>query len=242
MPKAAPSKASPPKIVSPPRWQQVPSEEILSGEFGVSRPTIRQGVATLVREGLLTVRRPFGTIVRDPYAAPARIEHRGLTAPAYTESDPAAWTDVGTPVFVRADASVDQAAMLAIEPGDPMLTREVLQESDGVRRAMRLCVPFSVAADLDTPWLDDPHLPTSGEVYAWFAAHGKAPTFTERVRTRMPVGDEITDLRATPGTPLLVVLRVATTVRPVSLEETRMAGEHTELAYPLPVPTMRQRR
>src|SRR5262245_26479530 len=91
-----------------PRWQQVadilrdeilsgrhkpgqplPSEQILSEEFGVARPTIRLGIAALVAEGLLTVRRPYGTIDRDPLAPPAHTWRRGLAVIAgrYTDAD-----------------------------------------------------------------------------------------------------------------------------------------------------------
>lgn len=249
-----------PQIVTPvPRWQQVadylrqeilsgryaagqplPSEEILAGEFGVSRPTIRQGVAALVAEGLLSVRRPQGTIVHDPHARPAHTEHRALrvTNGAYRQPDAPVWVDTSEPAFVRTDATVAHADLLGIAPGEPMLTRDALQHTeDGQRRFHRLFLPFSVAAQLATPWVDDPQLPAPEVVYGWLAGHGDAPQFTEYVRTRMPVGDEAQALHMRPGVALLVVLRLAQTTRPLCLEETRMPGDQTELAYPLPVTT-----
>jgi len=111
------------RIVAPvPRWQQIadhlraqilsgrypagqplPSEEALAAEFGVSRPTVRQGIATLTTEGLVTVRRPYGTIVRDPHARPGLIERRGLTdtPDGFTEPGPPAYTDIRAPVWRR---------------------------------------------------------------------------------------------------------------------------------------------
>ncbi|GAA4696349.1 GntR family transcriptional regulator [Phytohabitans rumicis] len=219
-----------------PAGQPLPSEERLADLFGVSRHVIRQAVTTLVGEGLLIVRRPHGTIVRDPHARPAHLDHRGLTLADghHTETEPVTWQDIDPPAFVRADATAAQADLFNIPPGQPMLTRDVLQQANGLRRSVRLHMPFSVAADLDTPWLDDPHLPEPVQVYDWFHSHGHPLTFTEYVRARMPVGDETTALRITPGTPLLVIARTATTAgRVVTLEQTRIPGDQTELAYPL---------
>jgi GntR family transcriptional regulator len=243
-----------PQIVTPvPRWQQItdylreeiltgqfpagqplPSEEVLAHEFSVSRPTVRQGVAALVAEGLVTVSRPYGSIVRDPYARPAHTARRDLTTPA-GDTDPAGWVDVTEPAYLRIDASAAQAPLLGIPPGQPMLTRQVLQESaGGVRRSVRLLVPFSVAAQLHTPWRTRPRLPDPPEFYTWMTEHDHPPVFTEYVRARMPVGDETTDLRLRPGVPLLVVTRIAEHDRPLSLEEIRLPGDEIELAYQPP--------
>lgn len=55
----------------------LPSEEVLAKEFGVSRPTVRQGIAELRAAGLVEVMMGRGMFVRDnenppltpPYAA-----------------------------------------------------------------------------------------------------------------------------------------------------------------------------
>jgi len=249
-----------PKIVAPvPRWQQVadylraeimsgqfragqplPSEEVLSDEFGVSRTAIRQGVAALVAEGLLSVRRPYGTIVRDPQAPPAHTWHRGLTATgtSFTDPDADGWTDLDEPAYVRLDATVGYAALLDIPPGTPMAVRETLQHhSDGRRRAARLLVPFPVLADISSPWSVDGRLPAPLEWYGWLAGHKHKLSFTEHVRARMPIGDETTSLHVTPGTALLVVSRIATAQRPMGVEEIRVPGDGADVAYPLPVTT-----
>lgn len=229
-----------------PAGQPLPSEERLADYFGVSRHPIRKAVNTLVGEGLLIVRRPHGTIVRDPHARPP-IEPRALSIVdgQYVEADDRQWTDVGTPSFVRVDASAWHADLFGIGPGEPMLTRDTLQHDQaGRRRSVRLHMPFRVAADLDTPWLDDPHLPAPVEVYAWLHTNRQPPTFTEAVRARMPVGDEATALRITAaGTPLLIVSRTArASDRVLTLEEVRIPGDQAELAYPLPVTTIKRGR
>src|ERR1019366_114765 len=134
------------KLVRPvPMWQQVadhlrdqilsgtyqsgqplPSEEALAAEFGVSRPTIREGMKTLEAEGLVEVSRPRGPIVRDPFGQPTRVEeHTGLSV---LNDD--GWAESGEPVFYRANATADQAALLRIPAGEPLLVRAAAQESD----------------------------------------------------------------------------------------------------------------
>jgi GntR family transcriptional regulator len=220
-----------------PPGQPLPSELVLSGQFGVSRPTVRQGIAMLRDEGLLTIRRPYGTIVRDPHARPDIVEHRALTLTADSYAEPGEqFTDIGPPVHIRVDATITLAAMLHVQPGEPLATREVLQQADrGARRAIRLYLPFRVAAEADTPWADNAQLPQPVQLYSWFAQHHGPLKFRESVRARMPVGDETQALHTQPGVPLLVITRLAETDRPVSLEEIHMPADMIEVSYPLPV-------
>jgi GntR family transcriptional regulator len=213
--------------------QPLPSEEALSAEFGVSRPTIREGIKTLVAEGLVEVSRPRGTIVRDPFGRPARTEHHTGSS----IRDEANWTDADEPTYYRANATVDQADLLGIPAGEPLLVRAVTQQSDGLRRANRLYLPFSVAEH--TPWADNPHLPPPGQLYERLSREHTMLTFTEHIRARMPVGDETTALEVPPGVPLLIVLRVASTPSErkggtaLALEEIRHRADQAELAYSL---------
>jgi GntR family transcriptional regulator len=217
-----------------PAGQPLPSEETLAGEFGVSRPVIRQAVATLTGEGLVSVRRPFGAIVRDPHARPAYTEDRSLNAD-YTEPDNDSWTMVGKPVYLRINATAAHAELLTgTYIGTPMLTREALYASGNRRRSVWLAMPFPVAAELDTPWQTRSHLPEPAEVYRWLAKHGHNLAFRDHIRARMPFGDETESLSAKPGTPLLVVSRVTSTDgRPAMLEENRTPADHTEFSYPI---------
>jgi GntR family transcriptional regulator len=207
-----------------PAGQVLPSEETLAREYGVSRPVIRDGIKTLVAEGFVEIRRPHGNLVRDPYARPTRTEH------ATTAGQ---WDDAEDPTYYRTNATADQAELLAIPPGEPLLTREAIQQSDGIRRYHRLYMPFSIAEH--TPWADDPHLPPALQVYDHFISEGHTLTRTEHVRARMPIGDEHQALGVPAGTSLLIALRVtcATDQRPLILEETRQRADQIELAYPL---------
>jgi membrane protein implicated in regulation of membrane protease activity len=139
-------------------------------------------------------RQPPTHLVRDPYSAPTHTEHATTRA--------GDWTDVEDPTYYRTNATADQAELLTIPPGEPLLTREALQQSTGIRRYHRLHMPFSIAEH--TPWADDPHLPPAPKVYEHFTAHGHTLTWTEHVRARAPIGDETPTLQVPPGTPLAV--------------------------------------
>jgi GntR family transcriptional regulator len=205
-----------------PAGQVLPSEETLAREFGVSRPVIRDGIKTLVSEGFVEIRRPHGNLVRDPYAAPTRTEH------ATTEAGD--WTDTEDPTFYRANATADQAELLAIPPGEPLLTREAIQQAAGIRRYHRLHMPFSIAEH--TPWADNPHLPPAPKLYEHFTGTHTL-TWTEHVRARAPIGEETQVLAVPAGTPLLITLRTTTSDRPLTLEETRQRADQIQLAYNL---------
>jgi len=214
--------------------QPLPSEEALSAEFGVSRPTIREGIKTLASEGLVEVSRPRGTIVRDPLGRPPRTEQH-TTASIGDQDD---WADLGEPAFYRANATADQADLLAVPAGEPLLVRAVIQQSGGLRRASRLYLPFSVAEH--TPWADNPRLPPAGQLYDHFRVADHRLSWTDHVRARMPIGDETADLQAPSGVPLLVILRLTHTASgrdgalALALEEIRHRADQVELAYPVP--------
>ncbi|WP_329426925.1 GntR family transcriptional regulator [Streptosporangium sp. NBC_01495] len=220
-----------------PSGQLLPSEQQLADEFGLSRPTIRQAINELKSEGLVEVKRPRGTFVRSPYARPAHTEERGLTRSAdgiYAEIGDTVWRDLGEPTFYREDATVAHADLLGVPAGEPMLVRATVQIAGDARRSHKLTMPFSVAAK--TPWADDPRLPEPVALYAHFETSTKGVRWTEHVRARMPMPDEVTALSLLPGTPLLHVTRITHADRtPVIMEEIVVRGDTLEVAYPLPV-------
>jgi DNA-binding GntR family transcriptional regulator len=66
--------------------ERLPSEMVLSQDYGLSRNTVRRSVGVLSAEGLVVVDRPHGTFVRDPSEVETvvlrqgdRVEVRGGT-------------------------------------------------------------------------------------------------------------------------------------------------------------------
>lgn len=263
-----------PKIQSIAMWQQVahylreqilageygpgqtlPSEDDLSAEFGVSRPTVNRGIQALRNEGLVTVSRQDGTRVRDPYAAPALTETRLLTAPDGASDEPP-WVDGPVSAPLNEEAVRVQADLLGRSMPLALMVREVIQTTsrtaeddttgrngktargggDGVRRKVRLMVPLRVVADYKMPWQGQEPLPPAAELFAWFASKGTVE-ITDHVRARMPLGEEATRLAVPSGTPLLVVTRVVTLDgQPVAAEEITSAASALSYAYPVAYP------
>jgi GntR family transcriptional regulator len=225
-----------------PAGQPLPSEQQLAEEFGLSRPTIRNAINELKTAGLVEVQRPRGTFVKSPTARPARAEQRSLIRTpegSFEDADGAGWQDVEPPSHVRVNAMQGQAELLGIPPGEPMLVRLAVQNAEGVMRTHRLIVPFSVAQD--TPWADDPSLPSPSEMYAHFDAHGRM-AWQEHVRARMPLPDEADTLKSVAGMPVLHITRVATLdKRPVAMEEIVVRGDALEAIYNIPVTRLKGR-
>ena len=218
-----------------PAGQPLPSEEALAKEFGVTRPTVRQGIAELRAAGLVEVIMGRGMFVRSPQARPQLTRARGVRRDKsghYTEADSIRWTTTDEPVATRTDAPVALADLLRIPPGEPMFTYDQHQTADHgrLRQLHRTYIPFSVL--IDTPY-EETAPPPAPALFTALEALGHQLHFTEHVRTRMPLPDEATTLRLAEGVPLFHLLRVTLNQndQPLVLEELRLPGDDLELSY-----------
>jgi GntR family transcriptional regulator len=218
-----------------PPGQPLPSEEQLAKEFGVTRPTVRQGIAELRAAGLVEVIMGRGMFVRSPHARPQLTRARGVRRDKtghYTEADAIRWTTTDEPVATRTDAPVALADLLRIPPGEPMFTYDQHQTADHgrLRQLHRTHIPFSIL--VGTPY-EDTAPPPAPALFTALESLGHQLHYTEYVRTRMPLPDEATTLRLSEGVPLLHLLRLTLNQhdRPLALEETRIPGDDLELAY-----------
>ncbi|WP_329312192.1 GntR family transcriptional regulator [Streptomyces sp. NBC_01262] len=220
-----------------PAGQPLPSEEMLAKQFGVTRPTVRQGIAELRAAGLVEVMMGRGMFVRSPHNRPSITRPRGVRlAPdgRYIEADGIRWTDAEPPVSTRTDAPLALADLLHIPPGEPMFTYDALQtaEHGRFRQLHRTFVPFS--ALIGTKYEEDAP-PPAPDLYAALAELGHKLRFTEHLRTKMPLPDQAKALRLPNGVPLLHILRVTlgSEGKPLALEEFNLPGDDLELTYPL---------
>lgn len=218
-----------------PAGQPLPSEEQLAREFGVTRPTVRQGISELRAAGLVEVLMGRGMFVRSPHTRPNITRPRGLRrdrAGHYTETDAIRWQPADQPTLTRTDAPWPMADLLRVPPGEPMFTYDVLETADNgrLRQTHRTYVPFSILADTAD---QDATPPPPPELFDWLETLGHELHWTEHVRTRMPLPDEATTLRLGEGMPLLQVLRVTldNAARPLALEEIRLPGDDLEIIY-----------
>ncbi|KNE83497.1 MULTISPECIES: GntR family transcriptional regulator [Streptomyces] len=220
-----------------PAGQPLPSEEVLAKQFGVTRPTVRQGIAELRAAGLVEVMMGRGMFVRSPHSRPSLTRPRGLRREPdghYVEADGLRWENAEEPVATRTDAPLALADLLRVPPGEPLYTYDALQTADRgrLRQLHRTYVPFSVL--LGTKY-EEQAPPPAPHLYAALAELGHELHFTEYVRTRMPLPDQAQALRLPDGVPLLQILRVALNAgdKPLALEEFHVPGDDLELSYAL---------
>ncbi|UNS98977.1 GntR family transcriptional regulator [Streptomyces tubbatahanensis] len=215
----------------------VPSEDKLAEQFGVTRPTVRQGIAELRASGLVEVMAGRGAFVRSLHGRPSVTRPRGVRRTSdgrYVEADGIRWTDAEPQTATRTDAPLALAEMLRIPPGEPLYTYDALQTADNgrLRQLHRTYVPFSVLVGTK---YEEEAPPPAPELYGALAALGHQLSFTEYVRTRMPLPDQANALRLAEGVPLLQILRLvgngAST--PLAVEEVHLPGGDSELSFNL---------
>ncbi|MFF3640335.1 GntR family transcriptional regulator [Streptomyces sp. NPDC002564] len=220
-----------------PAGQPLPSEESLAKQFGVTRPTVRQGLTELRASGLVEAIMGRGTFARSPQNRPSLTLPRGVRRASdgtYAEADGIRWTDAEEPTATRTDAPLALADLLRVPPGEPLFTYDALQTADQgrLRQLHRTYIPFSVL--LDTKYEEQPP-PPAPHIYNALAELGHELHFTEYVRTRMPLPDQAQALRLADGVPMLHILRVTLTAtdKPLALEEFHLPGHDLELAFRL---------
>ena len=126
---------------------QLPSEHLLAAELGVSRGTLRQGLAILQHEGLITRKQGAGTFARpDVEGIPARIDF----AYEFTELIRAAGYEPDVQTLEIGPACASEAAVqrLDIKLGDPMLhIRKLFLASGTPAIYVDEVLPISVIGD-----------------------------------------------------------------------------------------------
>ncbi|MFF4524190.1 GntR family transcriptional regulator [Streptomyces bluensis] len=222
-----------------PAGQPLPSEEVLAKQFGVTRPTVRQGIAELRAAGLVEVMMGRGMFVRSPHSRPSLTRPRGVRREPdgrYVEADGLRWESAEEPTATRTDAPLALADLLRIPPGEPMYTYAGLEtaERGRLRQLHSTYVPFSVL--LDTKYETEAP-PPAPFLYTALAELGHELHFTEYLRTRMPLPDQAQALRLPDGVPVLHIVRVTLdqSGKPLALEQFHVPGDDLELSYPLDV-------
>jgi GntR family transcriptional regulator len=219
-----------------PAGQPLPSEEALAKQFGVTRPTVRQGLTELRASGLVEVIMGRGTFARSPHSRPTMTRPRGVRrkrSGGFAEADEIKWTQAEEPVAVRTDAPLALADLLRVPPGEPLYTYDALQTAGpNFRQLHRTYIPFSV---LSGTKYEEEAPPPAPQLYTALAELGHELHFTEYLRPRMPLPDQAQALRLPEGVPILVILRVTLNEhdKPLALEEFQLPGDDLELSYRL---------
>jgi GntR family transcriptional regulator len=210
----------------------LPSEHQLSGEFGLSRPTIVKALSELRQDGWIDTQQGKGSFVRGrPALADAertRPAHGVLELPEAELSGELVQAGVkAAPPHVR--------ALLALEPGAKAFLRQRLLTEDGEPVELASAwLPLDVAAgtDLASPDLLNEsirhHLQTRKKIRLDHAV--------ERITARHPAGEEADLLQVAADAPVLSVIVTAydAASRPVQVSDLVLPGQRHELrdAYP----------
>ena len=220
----------------------LPSESNLMQRYGAARGTVRQAIALLKAEGVVTVAQGRGVFVR------SRVPVRRLAHDRFARSH----RDRGDSAFVvdlRAQGLNPEVEVLFVGPekASPEVARSLGQRSGSRvltrrRRYLANDHPIELATSY-LPWKLAQGSPISqmnpgpGGIYARLEEMGhKLAYFTEDVTARMPLPDESKALLLSGGVPVLHLIRTAYDAEgtPVEVCDTVMAADSFILSYKLP--------
>lgn len=221
---------------------RLPSERELMDSYGAARGTVRQSIALLKSEGLISTEHGRGAFVRSrpPVRRIAQDRfarrHRNEGKAAFLAEAEAEGVSPGVEVLKVGPESADDAVSgrLGIDAGSKVLVRRrrYLADGDPVELATSY-LPWDIAGGTDMTKKN----PGPGGIYARLEDLGhRLARFTEEVTARMPTPDEVRSLRLSGGTPVFGLVRTAydQTGRAVEVCDTIMASDRFVLAYELP--------
>jgi GntR family transcriptional regulator len=211
----------------------LPKQEQLAQDFGVNVKTVRQAVALLEAEGLVTPIRRRGTVVRgrppirrlgaDRYAK-TKWKFAGLVAfAADREATGRAWTrsdQTNVVQLVGADAEI--AAALRLTLAEPVYERARLVVDAGV--PTHTLTSYYRQADIEgTPLVDPSPGPAGhGGGFQVLTLRGLEPDhMTESLHARMPTPTERDRLKLPAGEPVVVLHRTTYTSTDIPVEFAR---------------------
>ena len=211
----------------------IPSENQLSAEFAIARPTVVRALRVLRQEGWIDTQQGKGSFVRGrPALAHATRQRRGEAELDRDESrEPGELVSVGS-----AAAPARIAEMLDVPPGTQVLSRRRLVRQDGEPfEVITWWLPEDVA---EGTGLDDP-APVRGGIRPIVerAKGTRVDHVIERVASRHPAAHEAKLLGIGRTAPVLAVYVIARDAqgRPLAAIDVVMPGDLHELedAYPV---------
>ncbi|RSM74730.1 GntR family transcriptional regulator [Kibdelosporangium aridum] len=227
-----------------PSGSMLPSESQLIGRFNVSRTPVRDAIAILKAEGLVTVHHGKGAVVRMRPEWVVRSHPRKIIDDAppgsgsfdYYDPDLQGypWDVVGesTTEWVRANAGL--ALVMGIREGaDVYRHDQLLDDGQGRRMFHRMYLPSDTIRDPRK--LGDRPYRSPTQLYNILSAAGYTLTWREHVRAVMPPPEDADRLHIPCATPMLVIQRIvaAPEGHTFATEEIRINAESAKLVYDL---------
>ncbi|WP_131765077.1 GntR family transcriptional regulator [Candidatus Protofrankia californiensis] len=221
-----------------PEKAKLPSERELSEEYEAARVTVRQAIAVLRGEGLISAEHGRGIFVRQRRPI-RRIAQKRLSPKARSLNQSAFLADTANAEYepsVKVAISVEgadsaTAEILNIDPGDEVLVRDRVMLADGE--------PVQLATSVFTRKLAggtriEQEDTGPGGVHARLAELGREPVrFVEKITVRMPSPEIRKELRIDNGIPVIHIIRVALDKNslPVEVNYMTLAADRYELVY-----------
>lgn len=233
-----------------PPGSTLPKQNDLATRFNVNVKTVRNAVALLQAEGLVTPVRRRGTVVRehppltrlgDDRYAKHKWKSGGVVAfAADRERSGRAWQPEDQINAVRlVDAEVEVADALGLEPGAQVYERARLVTDNGVP-THSLTSYYRPEHVVGTPLVDpEPGPAGRGGGFLVLTTQGLEPDhITETLHARMPSLDEIAQLALPAGEPVMVLLRRTFTSAGEIVEFARgvHAASRFSWTYSFPIP------
>jgi GntR family transcriptional regulator len=217
--------------------KRLPSESELSARFDASRNTVRNGLALLVAQGLITSSQGLGYEV-------AKHEVFELNASQFENLDFPQNGDAYNTDVTNAGRHPHQTFRVEILPA-PQDVAERLRIDAGSRAVLRFChryvdnVPWSTQATYYPAWLvdDAPRLTEPGDIAEgttrYLAARGiEQVGYFDEIATRMPTPDEARLLEIGAGVPVLLWTRTGYSGdRPIRCTITTFRGDLNRMNY-----------
>ncbi|WP_374199080.1 GntR family transcriptional regulator [Streptomyces sp. GESEQ-35] len=175
------------------------NEVELAERLGLSRPTVRQGIKSLVEKGLLVRRRGVGTqVVHSTVKRPLELTslYDDLEEAGQAPSTRVVHNDV-------VPASAEVAAALGIRQGDSVVRLERIRYANGLAVAvLRNHLPTDLLLDLDTQLLE-----ATGLYRLLDAAHIRLHSAHQAIGAHSATAEEGDHLGEPEGAPLLSLRR-----------------------------------
>lgn len=190
----------------------IPSERELTRTTGMSRITVRQAIAELAHEGLLRRDHGRGTFV---VSAGVAQEIRGVYS--FTDRVRAQGRTPSSRLLERqlTEATDEQATMLGLEPGEPVIRLMRQRLVDGAP----VMLDIALVPHRRCPVLADADL--TGSLYAFLADQGVPPLRSTDIMTAVAASPEVARaLEIAPGAPVSLMNRLAVTHGDIPIEWT----------------------
>ncbi|MFD6156395.1 GntR family transcriptional regulator [Nocardia sp. NPDC060256] len=231
---------------------RVPGEMVLTEEFSVSVPTVRQALAVLRHEGLIEAKHGVGTYVRTPRIKIRRTDERyqweknRVQEPeSVRRSTGATEHDTGltmpdlafSATYSTVEATDDLADAFAVPVGTKLLQRDYRTQyrSEGWPFGLIRSYLVYEVVEANPDLLDDTNEPWPGGTQHQLSTIGiELACIREEVQARTPTADESEAL----GLPSIGVavfelrkFSIDTTGRVVEVSDVVLPGDRTELVY-----------